>query len=152
MNRRKAALLINSLVFLFSVLFLNSKKISEISSNISNVGQVGIEITPEVLSQDSGMEIYAKVIKMIDGDTIELGNGERVRYIGIDSPERLNGGECYYQEALEKNSELVLGKSVRLVNDISEADKYHRLLKYVYVGDVFVNELLVREGYAAVVA
>lgn len=95
------------------------------------------------------------VTKVIDGDTIVLENGEVVRYIGIDTPElrsRSHGGpDCYAIEATNKNKELVLNKKVRLVKDVSERDRYNRLLRYVYVNNTFVNETLVREGYAKAV-
>ncbi|MDP2731228.1 MAG: thermonuclease family protein [Dehalococcoidales bacterium] len=87
----------------------------------------------------------AIVTRVIDGDTIEIEGGYRVRYIGIDAPEE---DEYYFKEALAKNAELVLGKKVRLKRDVSETDKYGRLLCYVYVGDLFVNAELVRMGYA----
>lgn len=90
----------------------------------------------------------AKVVKIMDGDTIDVSlNGKiyRVRYIGIDTPEI---GEPFYQEATNKNSELVGGKTVKLERDVSETDKYGRLLRYVYVGDLFVNAELARSGYA----
>lgn len=89
------------------------------------------------------------VTRIIDGDTIELENGQKVRYIGIDTPE---SGDCYAWEATQRNRELVLGQWVRLVKDVSETDFYGRLLRYVYVGsgaaEVFVNAELVRQGYA----
>jgi micrococcal nuclease len=91
------------------------------------------------------------VTKVIDGDTIEIEGGKRVRYIGIDTPETVHPSkpvECYGKEASNKNIELVLDKKVSLVKDVSETDKYGRLLRYVYVGDVFVNDYLVKEGYA----
>lgn len=97
------------------------------------------------------------VTRVIDGDTIELANGERVRYIGIDTPELNSRGreeaECFAREALEKNRELVLRKEVRLEKDVSDRDRYGRLLRYVYVAgpegkEVFVNKRLVIEGYA----
>ncbi len=94
------------------------------------------------------------VTKVIDGDTIVLDNGEVVRYIGIDTPEirahSKGGPDCYALEAKVRNKELVLNKKVRLVKDVSNRDRYHRLLRYVYVGDTFINETLVREGYAKV--
>lgn len=93
------------------------------------------------------------VSRVVDGDTIELGTGERVRYIGIDTPETVDPRkevQCFGKEASAKNKELVEGKEVRLVKDVSDKDKYGRLLRYVYVGDVFVNEKLVSEGYARV--
>lgn len=111
------------------------------------------------------------VERVIDGDTIQLSNGEKVRYIGVDSPELgSKNGECYAQEAKRANGDLVLGKKIELVKDVSETDKYQRLLRYVYVEPpgqnvssdaeavkgksegqaIFVNEYLVREGYARV--
>jgi endonuclease YncB( thermonuclease family) len=90
-----------------------------------------------------------KVIRVIDGDTIVLQNGKTVRYIGIDTPEiKSKNSACYAQEAKSANERLVLDKMVRLEKDVSETDKYQRLLRYVYVGSVFVNEYLVKEGYA----
>lgn len=92
-----------------------------------------------------------KVSRVIDGDTIKLESGETVRYIGIDTPETVDPRRmvgCFGKEASAKNAELVLGKDVRLVKDISETDKYGRFLRYVYVDDLFVNEYLVREGFA----
>jgi hypothetical protein len=56
--------------------------------------------------------------------------------------------ECFGQEASNKNKELVEGKRVKLEKDVSETDKYGRLLRYVWVDDVFVNDYLVRQGYA----
>lgn len=92
-----------------------------------------------------------KVVNVVDGDTVKLEGGEVVRYIGIDAPETVHPSkpaQCFGREAGEKNSELVEGKEVRLVKDVSETDKYGRLLRYVYAGDIFVNEYLVRNGYA----
>jgi len=95
---------------------------------------------------------------VIDGDTIsiydisgvppaiELGNRERVRLIGIDTPER---GTTGYIEARNKLSGLTLNKSVILVKDVSERDRYGRLLRYLYVGNLFVNLEMVKQGYAS---
>ncbi|MDO8657601.1 MAG: thermonuclease family protein [Candidatus Levybacteria bacterium] len=96
-----------------------------------------------------------KVTKVIDGDTIEvdLGNGniKTVRYIGIDTPETVDprkSVQCFGKEASAKNKELVGGGAVGLEKDISETDKYGRLLRYVYMGDLLINQFLVAEGYA----
>ena len=86
-----------------------------------------------------------RVIRVIDGDTITIEGGYRVRYIGIDTPELL---EDFGQEAWQANCELVEGKVVRLERDMSETDKYGRLLRYVYVDDIFVNADLVKQGMA----
>lgn len=91
------------------------------------------------------------VTRVIDGDTIELASGEKLRYIGIDTPEISHpqkGVECFGPEASEKNQELVLGKEVRLEKDVTDKDDYGRLLRYVYTENTFVNEYLVRQGYA----
>lgn len=88
--------------------------------------------------------------RVIDGDTIVVllnGREEKVRLIGIDTPEK---GRPYFEEATKKTASLVLGKEVLLKKDVSERDKYGRLLRYVYVGNIFVNAELVRLGYAMV--
>ncbi len=87
----------------------------------------------------------SRVARVIDGDTIELANGDRVRYIGIDTPER---GEPFFGNATRLNRSLVEGKRIRLMRDVSEKDRFGRLLRYVYVDDILVNAELVREGYA----
>jgi endonuclease YncB( thermonuclease family) len=85
------------------------------------------------------------VVRVIDGDTVELADGSRVRYLCIDTPER---GEPFYVEASERNRELVAGKGVRLEPGVEDVDRYGRLLRYVYVDGVFVNAELVSGGYA----
>ncbi|MDP3725411.1 MAG: thermonuclease family protein [Nanoarchaeota archaeon] len=96
----------------------------------------------------------AKVIKVLDGDTILIEGGEQVRYIGIDAPENTleNTSVCYANESKEANKKLVEGKIVRLIRDTNNRDPLNRLLRYVYVetadGAVMVNERLVKEGAA----
>lgn len=95
----------------------------------------------------------ATVVRVIDGDTVQVrvdGREETVRYIGIDTPEPYRDAQpaCYSQEATTRNTELVAGAEVQLVADTEDRDKYDRLLRYVYVDEVFVNERLVAEGYA----
>ena len=110
------------------------------------------EVTKEAASTAAlAREMTAQVTHVIDGDTIEITGGARVRYIGMDTPERAGEHvkqECFAAEASAINKTLVLGKIVRLVSDVSDTDKYGRLLRFVYVGDVFVNDYLVRQGYA----
>jgi micrococcal nuclease len=91
------------------------------------------------------------ITRVIDGDTIEIEGGQRVRYIGVDTPETVDPRkpvQCFGVEASNRNKALVEGKQVRLEKDVSETDKYGRLLRYVYVDKVFVNLVLVQEGYA----
>ena len=110
--------------------------------------------TEEVLLKESEDAPLYPVTRVIDGDTIEVmhhGVPTRVRYIGVDTPETVHPSkpvECYGKEASERNKALVSGQSVRLERDISDTDRYGRLLRYVYVEDVFVNHALVVEGYA----
>jgi micrococcal nuclease len=94
----------------------------------------------------------AAVINVIDGDTIIIEGNYRVRYIGIDTPEIRPALEAYGLEAWQANRELVQNRTVRLERDVSETDRYGRLLRYVYVDDVFVNAELVRLGLAEAVA
>ncbi len=94
------------------------------------------------------------VTRVIDGDTIEVsiaGTIYTIRYIGLDAPELDDKRPEYCalaQEATRYNQQLVEGETVRLEKDISETDKYGRLLRYVYVDDIFVNAELVRQGLA----
>jgi micrococcal nuclease len=90
----------------------------------------------------------ALVTQVIDGDTITIEGGYRVRYIGIDAPEIHPQPEAYGIEAWQANRRLVEGKEVRLERDVSEKDKYGRLLRYVYVDSVMVNAELVKQGLA----
>ncbi len=93
----------------------------------------------------------AYVVKVVDGDTIDViinNETKRVRYIGVNTPER---EKCFFEEAKNFNSNLVLNKKVKLEKDVSETDRYGRLLRYVYLEDgTMVNEKLVAEGYAQV--
>lgn len=98
----------------------------------------------------------ARVERVVDGDTIKVdldGRTERVRYIGVDTPETVKPGtgvQCFGHEASARNSALVAGREVRLVVGDEARDRYGRLLAYVYrtSDDTFVNEALVRDGYA----
>lgn len=88
------------------------------------------------------------VVSVTDGDTLRVvlgGVNEALRLIGINAPER---GECLATEATQRLADLVGAGTVRLESDTSDRDDYGRLLRYVHVGDVLVNETLVREGLA----
>lgn len=101
----------------------------------------------------------AEVVRVVDGDTVIVdldGQEERLRYIGIDAPESVQPEqpvECFGPEAADANAELVDGETVFLVQDVTDRDRFGRLLRYVYVdGDAedgtLVNLELVREGFA----
>lgn len=90
----------------------------------------------------------AQVVSITDGDTIRVSIGgvvEPLRLIGINTPE---GGECMATEATARLTTLVAGQTVQLESDVSDRDQYDRLLRYVYVNGLFVNEVMVREGLA----
>lgn len=123
-----------------------SSSLKDIKSKFeSAVGQVNNYLQP------TQAELFL-VKRAIDGDTIELQNGQKVRYIGVDTPETVNSKkpvQCFGKEAFAYNKNLVEGKKIKLVKDVSETDKYSRLLRYVYLEDgKFVNLKLVKEGYA----
>src|SRR4051795_5464402 len=94
-----------------------------------------------------------RVQRVVDGDTVVLAGGERVRYIGIDTPESVKPGtpvQCFAKAASHFNARLVAGQRVRLRFDAERRDRYGRLLAYVYRArdGLFVNAQLVRRGYA----
>lgn len=109
-------------------------------------------VTPVLGVQNNG-ESY-QVSRVIDGDTIEVvmnGKIEKVRLIGIDTPETVDprrSTECFGKAASDFTKQLLASSSVQLQKDVSERDRYGRLLRYVYKDGVFINELLVREGFA----
>ncbi|MFC2007817.1 thermonuclease family protein [Chloroflexota bacterium] len=96
-----------------------------------------------LVNQNTGKP--ATVTAVIDGDTIAIDTGESVRLIGIDSPER---GDIYFDAARDKLRNLVDGKTVRLERDKENKDHYGRLLRYVWVSNLFVNAEMVKAGYA----
>lgn len=94
------------------------------------------------------------VVQVVDGDTVMLQDGTKVRYLGVDAPEmdHENGRhDCYAAEASKRNAALVLKRTVRLVYDIRKRDDHGRLLAYVTTPEgICVNEELIREGLAYV--
>jgi len=118
-------------------------------------------------ADDPGAFDAVFVERVVDGDTLKLASGERVRLIGIDTPEmheseklyrdsKRSGQDAATIKALGKRSwqftrNLVEGKAVRLEFDVEKRDKYKRLLAYVYLPDgTFVNAEIIRQGYASV--
>ena len=109
----------------------------------------------EAAAPDAPREV-GRVVRVVDGDTIHVqlgGRREKVRYIGVDTPESVKPGtpvQCFAKRAGAFNRHLVAGERVRLVLDAEHRDRYGRLLAYVYRASdgVFVNAALVRRGYA----
>ncbi|MDP2675839.1 MAG: thermonuclease family protein [Dehalococcoidia bacterium] len=109
---------------------------------------------PAVGSPTPGGLQQALVVRVVDGDTIDVligGEKMRLRYIGVDTPETVDPRRpvgCFGKEASTRNRELVEGKTVGLEKDVSETDRYGRLLRYVWLDGGMVNVRLVEEGYA----
>jgi micrococcal nuclease len=101
-------------------------------------------------------DLSGRVVRVVDGDTIRValaGRSERVRYIGVDTPESVKPGtpvQCFAHRAAAENARLVSGERVRLVLDVEQRDRFGRLLAYVYRSrdGGFVNAALARGGYA----
>jgi micrococcal nuclease len=100
-------------------------------------------------------QLRGHVVRVVDGDTIKVrldgGRTERVRYIGIDTPESVKPDtpvECFAKKASHFNASLVGGRDVTLRTDAEDRDRYGRLLAYVYADGRFVNRELVARGYA----
>ena len=164
MTKRKLisviSILLNALLIFVLVAKVKRPVVQDLSENgVSDSVQSGnFQATPKVIGEQVENSDLVKVVKVVDGDTIVLDSGKTLRYIGIDTPEVSQGKECFADEATARNKELVLGKEVRLEKDVSETDRYGRLLRYVYVDPhsqdttvrqgIFVNENLVYEGYA----
>lgn len=122
---------------------------------------------PATLVEEPGGHETAVVTRVVDGDTIEveitgrsegpgaglaqIGSVQKVRLIGIDTPESVRPGtpvECFGKEASAAAKALLGGREVVLVKDVEETDRYDRLLRYVYIGGEMANARLVINGYA----
>lgn len=122
-------------------------------------GLAGALVAPKLLggggSGDGGGR--ARIVRVVDGDTVVArlasGRTERVRYLGIDTPEDVKPNtpvQCFSLRAARENRRLVEGREVVLTLDREHRDRYGRLLAYVHrrSDDAFVNALLVARGYA----
>lgn len=85
----------------------------------------------------------SQVARVVDGDSLDLADGRRIRLLGVDAPER---GRCMFEDALSFLSDATTGQRVQLTDTVK--DDYGRLLANVYVGKVFINELILKEGFA----
>ncbi|GJM15906.1 MAG: hypothetical protein DHS20C13_12330 [Thermodesulfobacteriota bacterium] len=106
-------------------------------------------------TQEASDSAEFTVVEVIDGDTVIIDDmkNSRVRYLGIDTPEialQDSPGDPMSKEALEFNADLVQGKKVKLEFDEQKYDVYGRILAYVYVDDLLINEKILREGLATV--
>lgn len=144
MNRQA----LKTLVFFSIPLFVLSHLYAEQISVGAERERFGVKIPSVRMRREN------QVKRVIDGDTIELLGGERVRYIGIDTPEiKHRNAEVRKMAKIAKkiNRRLVGRKEVILEYDVEKRDKYGRLLAYVFLEDgTFVNAKLIRRGYALI--
>lgn len=156
MSKRQARLIISLIFFALFTAFgwlQFSEKVSLISPTASPKLAPALVSVPTPTPSPEIHRDTAGVARVVDGDTIELDTGKKVRYIGVDTPETKHPKkpvQWYGEAAYQKNKSLVEGKTVTLEKDVSEVDRYGRLLRYVYLDGVMVNETLVKEGYARV--
>ena len=144
--------IVSVLVFIAVLVFASGFGLSK-SETSQILSILGIDPAKKVLHEKTELDTVTSytVTRVIDGDTIEVNGGVTVRYIGVDTPESVDPRktvECFAKEAAEANKKLVLGKKVVLEKDVSESDKYGRLLRYVYVDGVMINKTLVERGFA----
>jgi micrococcal nuclease len=107
---------------------------------------------PATATLPAGVDVVVR--KVVDGDTLEVSGGERVRLIGVDTPESVAPDRpvgCFGKEASRFTATLVPpGTPIRLVGDVEQRDRFGRLLAYVYrqADGLFVNAELLRQGFA----
>lgn len=150
--RRDLFTFLTVLIIFIGAFFLSPKQLRMVQIALTNLLP---SIAPMV--QTSTQTSNVKVARVIDGDTVELETGETLRYIGIDTPETKHPSkpiQCYGEEAYQANKKLVEGKTVRIEKDVSNTDRYNRLLRYVYIttqaspSGILLNDYLVRNGFA----
>lgn len=123
--------------------------------NNSNLKQNKIVQLPPINSQVSSTKDSAQVLRVIDGDTIKVSlknKKETVRLIGIDAPETVDprrAVECFGKQSSGKAKEILDGKTITLESDPTQGnrDKYQRLLRYVFLGDLNFNKFMISEGF-----
>ncbi len=145
MTKKQTIYVLAIILVVIQFFFNKNSPLLKISSNPTNIP------TPVIATPYEKQKV--KVIRIVDGDTIEIEGKQKVRYIGVNAPELHDPRrpiECYGQTAADENKRLVEGKEVYIQRDISETDKYKRLLRYLWIGDIFVNDYLVRQGFAQV--
>jgi micrococcal nuclease len=147
MNRRSVGVFIAALLLgiLSAAGYLTPREATMTLDLVSQT--VGRETSTNTATSTSS----ARIIRIIDGDTVITDTGEHIRYIGIDSPEIGRNGarsECFATEAAAYNAKLVLGRNVRLIADIEDRDRFGRMLRYVEIDGVNISVHLVEEGYA----
>ena len=110
---------------------------------------------PEAACIPPDLPQTGRVVEVLDGDTVRVlmdrdGRVYSVHYLGVEAPRLSGDSEVQGRLAMARNTELIFGKAAVLVRDISDADPSGTLLRYVMVGNVFVNQALIQDGLAKV--
>ena len=125
---------------------INNSSVS--SSNNSTTTVPSTTTFTSTGSSDQHVEVSGKCYKVVDGDTIDVEGVGRVRFVGVNTPER---GQTGYQTAKDYVNSMCLGKTVGLdIDNAKNKDKYDRTLAVVYVNGVNLNQELLKKGYAEV--
>ena len=159
MNRNTLKLLLISFLTLILSGYLFYQGLRDEFSKKQIINPPANGVLGEQSRDQAGNMTAARVSRVVDGDTIAVelnGQDYKLRYIGINTPETVDpirGVQCFGKEASLENKRLVEGKTVYLTKDVSETDRYGRLLRYVYLrlqdgSLLFVNDYLVRQGFA----
>ncbi len=162
LSKKNQQLLFSLVALLFWIIFV-PKNIGQENPNKEQNHQIQTGTTQLVNEKTNASDSAtlklekATVLRVIDGDTIEIqtasGSVKKLRYIGINTPETVDphrSVQCFGQQASDRNKELIANQTIYLEKDVSETDKYGRLLRYVYLetSNLSVNEQLVSDGYA----
>lgn len=169
MSLRKSLLLfliLLSSILISSILIWQGLNLDSKEKDPQVLGNRSVQVLPSEPAVATSSATPAKndsylVTKVIDGDTIEVkidNQAFKVRLIGIDTPETVDPRRpigCFGKKASAETKRLLEGKNVTLTKDVSETDKYSRLLRYVFLPlgsgeNLFVNDYLIRQGFAKI--
>jgi len=144
---------------LAGLIVILSLSLQPVQNELKTILGLGYNENITLNNQDEDIQIEtAKVLRVVDGDTVKLDNGDTVRYLYIDTPETKKPGEskkCYGLEATKANQKLVQNQQVWLIPDKSDTDRYQRKLRLIFLSpkdidtpEKSVNAILVKNGFA----
>lgn len=131
---------------ILSLIFIAFYSLFQVLEENSVLGESVETVVPSPSVQEEVL-----ITRVIDGDTVEIEGGQKIRLIGVDAPESVHPQkpvECYAKVASETLKQWLEGKKVVLEKDVSETDRYGRLLRYIWLDGENVNQRLVQEGFA----
>ena len=135
-----------TIIFVLGMLILNIMWFTSVSGCGNDSCESLNDVEDFVCGKSTGL-----VTRIIDGDTVELKDGRKIRYLHVNTPEisRSESGEdeCFSQQAKEINRQLVLDKVVNLEYDLNCFDRFKRTLAFVSIEDRMINKILVERGY-----